>query len=281
MQLIHSTGLHRPDPAKLARRKPLLAHPRFASGTPRGSAMLEMPDVLDQGQTSTCPGHSFSVTLWCALKALGIASPIIASPKSIMSLTYSRVRKNESVPGGDFPMLLDTGADLSDVSAVGASWGVAPILAPTSDGRNSDVEAMGLNGIPLIAGGQFPEPDTRQIQIAGSDLISGEYSIPVDNDIDLACALLLDAGVPIWIGGPVAQPYEDLGPSQVATGADTVGGAGHAQGIRGYQTTPQGRQYRVRGSWNKTWADHGEVWADPSFLLSLWMAWPMAVKVSS
>ena len=274
MQLIHSTGLHRPDPAKLARRKPLLAHPRFASGTPRGSAMLAAPAVLDQGPTSTCFAHSFSGALWCALKALGVTNPIQASPRSLAALTYSLARGNTTPTGAILDVLRDTGADLSDVSEVAASFGVAPMLAPTSDGRNSDIDALGPDGV-------FPEPDLRQIQVDGADLISGEYSIPVDSNALLACVLLLDAGVPIWIGGPVNGQYESLGASQVATSADTVGGSGHAQYIRGYQTTAQGMQVLVRGSWGTGWAAVGEVWADASYVSSQWQLWPMAVKVSS
>jgi len=277
MQLTRSKGLHKPDPDKAAHRKPLLAMARFASGTPRGSAMLERADFADQGQSSTCFWHSLAWCIWCALRALGVLSPILASPRLGASLTYSRVRKNTTTPGGDFPMLIDTGADLSDASAVGAEWGVAPMIGPTSDGRNSDIENMGQNGVPLIAGGQFPEPDTRLIQEGASTLISGEYSIPIGSDTALAMALCLDAGVPIWTGGPVAQPFEDLGPSQVATAADVVNGSGHAMYVRGYRMIGPAFQFLIVSSWG-SW---GERWVDESFVQTFWQAWPMAVKVSS
>lgn len=271
----YGKGLHRPDPAKLARRLHAGKHPalvaRVAVGsTPNGSAQLQACPRLDQGQTGTCHAHSAAAAVWTALNAAGKPLPFIPSPLLIASTTYADVQG----PADKRDKLQDTGADLSDDAKALATWGIAPMRGPTSDGRNSDVE----NDPP---DNSFPEPDASQISVAGSDLIAGEYSIPVDADAPRLCALALDSGIPIWLGFFCDTAFENLTPSDVAqppNEADPNGG-GHAVVLAGYRTAADGSyEFHLVNSWGAGWCDNGTCWVSTAWLLKCWMLFLGAVK---
>ena len=224
-------GLHRPDPAKLARRLGVA----LGGAQPIGHASLEPCGRIDQGQTGTCHAHSAAAVAWTAYHAAGRDLPFIPSPRQIAACTYADVRSAVTPPGLPLPKLQDTGADLSDDAASLATWGIAPMQGPTSDGRNSDVEND-------PADNTFPEPDPSQLLVAGSDLISGEYQIPVDANAPTLCALSLDAGVPIWLGFFVDSAFEQAGPSTVigAPNQSDPNGGGHAVYLSAYRTAADG-----------------------------------------
>lgn len=270
-------GLLRPDPAKLARRFHASLHPALrAGGTPKGSAQLTPCQRMDQGQSGTCHAHSAAGSVWTALNAAG-AVMFVPSPVLIASCTYADVRAAQTPPGQPLPPLVDTGADLSDDATALARWGVSPILAPTTDGRYSDVE----NDPP---GATFPEPSVAQLEQAGHDLIGGEYQIPVDAQAPVLCALALDNGLPIWLGFFVDSAFE-------SAQADTVvgppnesdpNGGGHAVYLSGYRTAADGSyEFRLENSWGPGWADGGAVWVGTPWLKACWMLWPMAIRVNS
>lgn len=272
--IVRGKGLHKPDPAKMAHRMGIAAHPRFVTGTPRGSAMLDIWGVLDQGQTETCHAGSEAQGIWAARKAAGNPLPFFPSPRLIASCTYADVRAAVTAPGMPLPPLQDVGADLSDDANATATWGVAPFQGPTSDGRNYDCESDPPDGT-------FPEPDTAQLQVSGENLIQGQYQVAVDDQAILACVLALDAGIPLQPGGPVNGAYQALfGPDSLATSATAPGGGGHARLWRGYRTVSPGvYQLRELNSWGSTeWGDQGECWVDASRVACEWMIFAMAVK---
>jgi hypothetical protein len=265
--IIRGLGLHKPDPAKLARRMGVQAHPRFASGTPRGSAMLAIWNVLDQGQTETCHAASEAQGVWIARAQIG--RPIdFPSPRLIASCTYADTQG----PASARATLRDTGADLLDDANTTATWGVGRYKGPTADGRVYDVET------PRDA--TFPEPDPTELVISGADLITGQYQIPVDDQAMIACCLALDAGIPLQPGGPVNDVYQGLsGANAVATSATAPGGGGHARLWVGYrEISPGVYQLRELNSWGTGWADGGFTWVDASRVACEWSILAMAVK---
>ena len=131
--------------------------------------------------------------------------------------------------------------------------------------------------------GPFPEPDTAQLQIAGTNLIVGQYQVPVDNDAMVACCLALDAGIALQPGGPVNGVYQALsGPDAVSTSATAPGGGGHARAWVGYRTVSPGvYQLLEENSWGVGWANAGYCWVDASRVACEWSIIAMAVKVQS
>lgn len=271
----YSLGLLRPDPAKSAHRLHASLHASIdASATPKGAASLTPCERIDQGGTGCCHACSGVAVTWTACNAAGKALAFVPSPRLLASCTYADVRAAANPAGQPFPPLQDTGADLSDDARALATWGIAPIQAPTSDGRFCDIENDPPNNV-------FPEPDTSQLQIAGSNLIAGEYQIPVDANAPKLCALALDAGIPIWLGFLCDSAFQALGASDIAQApnqSDPSAG-GHAVYISAYRTNASGQfEWLVQNSWGSGWADNGAVWASTAWLEACWMLWPMAVS---
>jgi hypothetical protein len=268
----YGKGLLRPDPAKSAHRLHVNLHPRIdEAATPKGSGQLLTPGRLNQGLTSTCHAHSAVAAVWTAQTAAGLIGVYLGSPRLLASCTYADVRALAH-PSGPLPKLTDDGADLSDDAAALQRWGIAPIQNPTTDGRFSDVEND-------PADNTFPEPDAARLELAGGDLIVGEYSIPVTSGAPKLCALAIDAGIPIWLGFEVDQAFEDLGPIDIAAppiATEALGG--HAVYLSGYRTAAdRSFEFRLENSWGPAWADDGAVWTSTAWLLSAWMLWPMSV----
>jgi hypothetical protein len=272
MSRSYGKGLRRSTTEKTAHR--LGAHHLLDTGAvPHGSATLKPCQRMDQGSSGCCHSHSAVAALWCALNAAGKVPAFVGSPRCLASCTYADVRAAATPAGQPLPTLQDTGADLQDDATALAKWGVAPIQAPTSDGRFSDVE----NDPP---DNTFPEPDINQLSVAGADLVSGEYQIAVDDNAPKTVALCLDAGVPVWLGFFVDGSFENLGASDVAQAPDQndPSGGGHAVYINSYRTNAAGKlEFLVQNSWGSGWADGGAVWASEAWLKACWMLWPMAV----
>lgn len=275
MILSFPKGLHRPDPAKFAHRMHASLHPKLGAGIPSGQATLVPCQRLNQRRTSMCHAHSAAACVWTAMNAAGKPLPFIPSPLLIASTTYADVRA-ATHPVPPLPPLQDTGADLSDDAKALSTWGVCALVPTRTDDGLSDVDDD-PNALTAFPNDVVPEPDTTKLVIAGNTLIDGEYQIPVDSNASTLCALALDNGIPIWFGGPVNQQYENLGANDIATAACTTNGSGHAQYFSSYRTVNGARQFLIQGSWGYGFADDGEVWADDSFLTSLWTIWPFAV----
>lgn len=267
---IFGRGLKRSSPHKIAHR--LGASHLGLTGTPKGSADLApfLAPRKDQGGTETCHAHSLSSSLYAAFAAAGKKLPFDPSPLLIASTTYSDLRA-AAFPSGDLPVLQDTGAELQDDANAVKQWGIAPMGAPV-EGRYSDVP----NDEPGVP---FPEPDVSQLQIAGSRLIGGEYSIAVDSAAPETCALALDAGIPVWLGTLVDMAFQRLGPNDIAQPANasdpTAGG--HAMYLSAYRTSNGKLEFRVENSWGSGWALAGAVWVSEAWITSCWDLWPCAV----
>ena len=265
-------GLKRTTPGRADHR--LGAHRLGLIGTPKGQADLAefMPPRLDQGQTSTCHAHSFVAALFTACGAQGHPMPFVGSPLLLASSTYADVRA-KAHPTGDLPPLSDDGAQLQDDADAARTWGIGP-MGLQVPGRYSDVPDD-QDGVP------FPEPTVPALIVAGTDLIDGEYSIPVNSDAPEVCALALDEGIPIWLGTMVDTAFEHAGPSDVigpANPSDPSGG-GHALYLGAYRTNAPGAlEFRVENSWGPNWCAGGAVWASSEWIKACWDLWPMAVK---
>jgi hypothetical protein len=275
-------GAKRSPPEKVAHRVGAHLHADIAAALaagPKGSADLptveSTGDQPNQGESETCHSHSLAFVIWCAFAAAGKPLGFKPSPLLLASLTYAAEQRPNAPAGLPLPTLQDTGSDLQDDASAAARWGIAPIKAPTSDGRFSDVP----NDFEL-PDGAFPEPDVMQLQIAGADLIAGEYQIPVDANAPNLVAASLDARIPVWLGTLVGAAFQALGANDIAqpTPPSDTSAGGHAMYLSGYRTNAAGKlEFKVRNSWGGGWAMGGAVWASEEWLKACWSLWPMAV----
>jgi len=272
---MYGKGLRRCDPARLSHRLHALAHPvaraAYLAGL-RGQAQLEPCQRTNQGGSSTCHTHSLIAAAWCALNAAGSPPPFVGSPRQLASCVYAAQQRPAPVPGAQMASLKDNGADLQEDADALKAWGLAPIQAPTSDGRFSDVENDS---------GDFPEADPEQLTKAVQ--LDGEYAIPVDSNAPRVVAACLDAGVPVQVGTFVDTAFENLPASQIAQPANTSdpNGGGHALYISGYRTNAAGKlEFRVENSWGPGWCDNGACWASEEWLTACWEIFPVAVKLT-
>lgn len=268
-------GLKPSTPSKVAHRLGAHLHPEIAAALaagPKGSANLTPCQRMDQGQSGTCHSHSCAASIWTAQNAKGNAT-IIASPLLMASTTYADVQRSTAPAGQPMPPLQDTGAELQEAATAVAKWGIAPIHAPTADGRFSDVP----NDPP---DNSFPEPDIEQLQIAGTDLISGEYQIAIDSSAPKMVAASLDAAIPVWVGFYCDSAFEALGANDIAPAPNLndPNGGGHAVYLSAYRAAADGSfEYLLQNSWGSNWASNGAVWCSTAWLMACWNLWPMAV----
>jgi hypothetical protein len=244
----------------------------IATQTPVGAGMLTPGTLTNQGGSGTCHAHSRCGACDCALKSAGVAPPFFGSPRQLAGCTYSDVRAAGLVPGQKVPKLQDTGADLQDVETAILGWGLAPIQAPTSDGRYSDVEND-------PADNSFPEPDPTQLQKAFQ--VTGEYSIPVNADAPRLVALCIDSKIPVQVGFFCDSTFENLKPTDVAgvPNQSDPNGGGHAVYLYGYRTNAAGKfEFRLRNSWGN-WCDGGDCWVSEEWLLAAWELFPCADRM--
>lgn len=269
-------GLHKSDVEKTKHRLGAHLHALIGAALAAGlvgQGQLKTCPRMDQGESETCHAHSASGSVWCAKEEAGQPLGFVPSPLLIASCTYSDVRNAQTPPGQPLDPLKDVGAELQDDATALAQWGVAPIQAPTPDGRYSDVP-NDLPGVP------FPEPDINQVRLAGADLIGGEYSINVDADAPRTVAACIDAKIPVWFGTNIGDTFQKLGPNDIGqpTPANDGDQGGHAMYISGYRTNAVGRlEFRVENSWGEGWADKGAVWVSEEFVMECWCLWPMDV----
>lgn len=272
---LYGRGLNQSTPAKVAHRLGADLHPAIGAALKagiRGAGDLSRfrPLRRFKQRGSTCFAHSVSSALVIAHAAVGRPLPFLPSPLLIASTTYAGVRA-AAFPSGLVPRLKDTGAELQDVATAMARWGVGP-MGPAADDPFTDV--------PQDDGYGFPEVNASSLVIAGANLVGGEYAVTIDDSAPEMIAASIDAGIPVWIGGPVGRAYELLGPNDIAqpTPADDATAGGHAQVVDGYRVTSSGEiETQILGSWGPEWALNGSVWASEAWIRSQWLAWPMAV----
>lgn len=120
--------------------------PTLVSGT---TSLAEYEALaLDQGQTGSCEGHSSTMATWMGFLAAATPLPWFPSPDGL----YRDSRCQARVPNSDgtLPALTDDGAMTSDVVTVMQTCGLRPMIGPTSDGRNSDVDPSTVNNEPTL-----------------------------------------------------------------------------------------------------------------------------------
>ena len=267
-------GLKKAHVSRSAHRLRAALHPEIAKVLATGlpsSGSLEPASPMDQGRSSTCFAHAASGAAWTTLAAKGKALAWLPSPLVIASCTYADVRASLIPAGQTLPELQDTGAELPDAATALARWGIAPMGALVG-GRG------GPSDVPDDpADGSFPEPDQHQVELAGQDLIAGEYSIDVDQDAPGVVAASIVAGIAVWDGGPVNDLYESISGSSLATASCATGEDGHSQYVAKFRTGAAGLEFLYCNSWGTGWGAAGGIWVDTSFLLTRWTLWPMAV----
>lgn len=261
-------GLKPSTPSKTRHRLDGALHPAIAlaltGALPASDTIAKSTTRKDQGESETCFAHS---AISCAECTTGFPP---GSPLCLASCTYADVRATAN-PTGGLPPLQDTGAELQDAADALRRWGMGPLAAQIS-GRS------GVSDVPDDqAGAAFPEPVVTQLEVAGHDLITGEYSIPVDANAPRTVAAAIVAGMPVWLGTLVGQAFQALTASEIAQPTPTTDSSagGHAMYLSGYRTADDGSyEFRVENSWGSGWCDNGACWASTAWLLATWELWP-------
>jgi hypothetical protein len=272
--------LHPTDQARLARTLRLgAAHPTIRAARP-ASLELDVPTILDQGQSSACGAHAASGSFATLQQRHGLPV-VVPSPKLFYAGTRALMRA-DAVPSGALPALTDSGVENTSLIAALATFGAVAMQGPTPDGRNSDIwTPLDIEGIPNAPPANVnDEPNGAQIIAAAVDPLAGAYTIATD-DID-TLAQSIASGVPVLTGGDVDQAFEDAGPSTIVQ-APTASLGGHDLYLAGYRpsaTVTGTTEFLVVNSWGSTWAANGTVWASEAWVRSRWDLWPMDLNVA-
>jgi hypothetical protein len=267
-----------------------MAHPRIAGRL--GRVLSQSADKLparprgDQGQSGNCTAASTSLSAFTACESLGTPLGFVPSQRELYAATRARERAAVTPPGSQLPELQDTGADLEDVFAVMADFGVCPMLVDRSpDGRFSDIWGPIDGSAPSNLN---DDPALFDLEGAASVLVklavAAHVIPPTDpNASDLmAAALDADPPLPIEACGFVDTTFMHLAPGQVAGAPDTadVDGGGHAFWISAYRTNARGeREWKLENSWGDGWCEDGACWVSMAFVRALWGMWVMDVTV--
>ena len=268
------TGLLPGDPAKKIVRAPASDHHvvRAALSVLKGEADLVpvAPRRLNQFETPLCWAFSAVTVLYIRRQTKG-------TPESLMSpLFFAQVvcamQRGLTYPSGQMPPLIATGADLDTADSIFGKWGASPFIGNGVTDVPQNTDKLGR---PIL-----PELDENTVQAAQSRLFTGPDDITPDGNIGDTAAACLEAGIPIWIGGPVDGPA--LSALQIGeTEKAAPNGDGHARALAGYKTVPvNGTKYRlfhIINSWGSDWCEDGCSWAEEEVLQCLWQALPFEV----
>jgi len=229
------------------------------------------PNVFDQGASGSCTANATSAGVAVGFAAAGKPLAFIPSQRAMYATTRAYERALTTAPGQPLPTLTDSGAELADVYATIARYGVCPMLeATTSDGRFSDVEMSTLNA----------EPAAQDLMSAANTIVLGPYGVdPTSSNASDVLAAAIVAGIPVGVATWVGQAFMSLGANDVAQPEqDGVGdGGGHALLVTGWRTVNGARQWRVRNSWGASWCDSGYCWASEAWTQACWELHPLAV----
>jgi hypothetical protein len=217
--------------------------------------------VWNQGNSECCPYHSLSFMLELRRALDGVPLGFHPSPLYFAQCQYATYRA-EATPSGPLPPLSDEGAQLDDVARCAAQWGFVPMLAAQQDGF-TDVPATSDDmGNPL----PFPELAPGNAFHGAAKPFGGEYDCATGGQAGDLVAASLEAGIPVWCGGPVNLATMQLQAGQVEQvalpGSQNYGL--HARGIYAYKSVPVNgtlqRRFLKRNSWGVSFCDGGNSW---------------------
>jgi len=287
----------RSHPDKLAKTQDAASHADIAAqmgvGATEASGPLVScaPPTLNQGQSGSCTAHSFVAALATRCKYTKQEPSFLASPRECYACTRAWER-TAAAPSGPLTALTDSGAELADVVASVAVFGVSPIVnPPTPDGRESDIWTdADVQGIPNAPPANVNlEPDGQQLEAAAADPLSGAYTIRLtaSNAVSVAVAALA-AGMPLYVGFFCDTAFQNLQFGQVAAAPDQSdpNGGGHAVFLidsRPSKTVAGTVEFLLDNSWG-SWAggladNDGMVWVSEAFFLAIWEAWVVDEKL--
>lgn len=283
-------GCRQPDPEKLASHPHAINHPRLAARLsiaplPPSADKLPPRPRANQGQSGNCTAASTTISTFTACESLGIPLGFVPSQRALYAPTRARERAAATPVGQKLPELKDTGADLEDVFAVMAEYGVRPMIVDQSpDGRFSDIWGPDDGSAPSNLN---DEPEVIDLETAADVIVKldvASHAIPATdpNASDLmAAALDADPPLPIEACGFVDTAFMNMTPGQVAGApneADPNGG-GHAFWFSAYRTNARGeREFKLENSWG-TWCENGACWVSMAFVRALWAMYVMDVTV--
>lgn len=290
----------RSHPDKLAKTQPAHTHPEIApritaAAFALASAVMVLVAFvcarLNQGQSGACTAHSFVAAL---ATRLGFVSQelqtIVDSPKEVYA-TARAWERAAGTPLGALPPLTDEGAELADVIASVAVFGVTPMVGQTPDGRRSDVwTTADVAGIPNAPPANVnDEPDGAQLENAAGDPLSGAYTIALSLPSAVQTAVAsLQSGYTLYFGFFCDSAFQALQFGEIAQAPNTndPNGGGHAvflAAARPSPTVPGTVEFLLVNSWDG-WAgaiaqNDGMVWVSQAFFLAGWECWVVDEKL--
>jgi hypothetical protein len=278
-------GLLQSHPSRSNWRLKAELHPAIAAALaagPIGEGDLRAflpPRRFDQGQSGTCFAHAKAACQYGAAAIAGTPLLFVPSPLLIASCTYADVRAAATPVGATLPGLTDTGAQLEDAAAAD-KWGVGAMGVQIA-GRD------GLSDVPDDpADNAFPQPNLAQLVPAAGKIMSGEYSVAVNDQAPKLLAACIDAKVLVWDGFFCDSAYENLKSGEVAGVPDQSdpNGGGHSELVSAYRTsTVNGStvlEYYKTNSWGDSWCEGGGCWCSEEHVMAEWNLFPFAARVS-
>jgi hypothetical protein len=204
--------------------------------------------VMDQGQTSSCEGHSTAQALRIDFATQGAPLDWVPSPDAL----YRDMRCQERAPNADgtLPPLADTGGMTADMVTILRTCGMRAMGAPGIAGSNSDIDPTTINA----------EPRLDQLDAEASDLVlvdAGAYAVDLSDPktalaviqaglqakhpcrIDIVC----DSAMQAW--DPSKGPLDDGNPDDPSAG-------GHAMCLTELEVLSDGSvKLGVLNSWGR------------------------------
>lgn len=209
--------------------------------------------IMNQGATGSCTGHGTAMAIYIALVASGAISPQVPSPDLIYKL--ARILARDDASRG----LADIGAMPSYIPIALRQYGIAPIGAPTPDGRYSDVTGPDdLVGLPAAKPTVDVEPDLLVLERAGLKLVTGDYRVnesgpAATNQIITALTQKIPAGIGIFVDTAFQRWDPTTGPIQTIDLNDPTGGGHWLAMSYTYVNPTLGVIFGGPNSWDLTW----------------------------
>jgi len=203
--------------------------------------VLFVPEILDQGSTSSCVGHAMAT----AVGVMEVENNLLYEPASPWFVYYhSRLQHgDEKVDGGTY---IRTACDAARHEGMPATqyWdrGALNFRVNRQPGRNAYRFAHGRRGLSYYRIKGFADEKLLQIRAA------------------------IDAGLPVIFGSTVRQSFLDWnGPDVIDAPkqSEPVAG-GHAMCMVGYDSA---RGFKIVNSWGTRWRDHGCAWLTPDYVI--------------